>query len=251
MPQLQEAQRRIPRSRAPCLFRFSPQPLWPCKRTRTSWLQTCAGLYFSVRSSLFGLVTLQQSSLENTVVYDVTDGIPAGGISGGYEFGDQITLAGTNRAVQSFRLGVLSSVSSASTFDLRIRFYANDGLFGRPNTLLWSSQTIQGISVTDTISYIDLAVPSVVVPSNFTWTAVTSNNSVTVYRAWSYSSPSVGTFVRNRRFNDFWITDSDALPQAVRITAFPVPDASPCVYVFISAVTLVLNTRRIRQPGRL
>jgi hypothetical protein len=180
------------------------------------------------------------------VVYEVPHDTPAGGIGGIYEFGEQITLTGANRTITSFEMTFLTSDPPGTTFDLQLRFYLNDGPFGQPQTLLWTSPRMDDLPASPVLSTLKILVPKVVVPSSFTWTAETTDYTSQVYRAWSYAPPLAGGYETTWRFNDYWITDGERLPQVIKIGAVPEP-AGPAM---IAAATAGLWTL-LGVPRRL
>ncbi len=94
--------------------------------------------------------------------------------TGKKEIGDEITLAGSARAVTSFvfeYFGDFAPGANASATAL-VRFYKNDGglLAGtsipKPGSLLWESAPFQ---VLDGFRGVSLSVPNVLVPDRITW----------------------------------------------------------------------------------
>lgn len=94
--------------------------------------------------------------------------------TGKKEIGDEITLAGTARAVTSFIFeyyGDFAPGANAGATAL-VRFYKNDGALlegtsiPKPGSLLWESAPFQ---VLDGFRDVSLSVPNVVVPNRITW----------------------------------------------------------------------------------
>jgi hypothetical protein len=79
------------------------------------------------------------------------------------QLGDQVTAAGTLRAVTELDIGFTSQGVSA-TADLQAFLYANDGAGGAPGTLLWSSAVLSDVGLDTVNSLISFSVPSIVEP---------------------------------------------------------------------------------------
>jgi hypothetical protein len=121
---------------------------------------------------------------------------PAGAAASIVERGDAVTLAGTEREVTGIAVMMRIGDSGVATWDMRVRFYANDGPAGSPGTPLWDSGS--QFCVID--SGIDLPyffyVPGVRVPDTFTWTAEISNRAGGNQSALGlphYSPPTIGS----------------------------------------------------------
>src|SRR5262249_29628794 len=127
----------------------------------------------------------------------------------GVEFGDQITLAGTDRTVTDFKFQYfLGGVASGHT--ALLRFYANDGLpISKPLPVGWavdaailgsllSTNTV--LTLGDGFQTAEAEGFSVTVPNTFTWT-VTFNGLTADQTAGLqlYDPPLVGS-----SFLDFW-----------------------------------------------
>ena len=88
------------------------------------------------------------------------------------EYGDQITLGGTNRLIDDFKFAFW--LASASVFNgdetARIRFYANDSS-GAPGTVLYDSGAVAFTPAVGD-NYITLSNLSVLVPDTITWTVL-------------------------------------------------------------------------------
>jgi len=159
----------------------------------------------------------------------------------GVEFGDEITLAGSNRTVTEFQFEYFLSGNANGNETVQLRFYANDGAtINRPltdgttiqskgpGTLLYTSPVL---SLQTGFNYADASGFSINVPSDFTW-AVTFNgiDSGEIAGLRVYDPPTVGS-----SFGDFWqknsgtwntyIFSDPAGPAnfAARVTAVPEP----------------------------
>lgn len=120
---------------------------------------------------LAGLVTPApaQGEIVTSVIYDNTTTKIANIVPCVVrEMGDEITLAGTQRIVTDFMFGYYGVFTSDGDETARIRFYANDGPEGAPDTLLYDSGTfpiMPGYEQTHTLTGL-----FVIVPDTFTWT---------------------------------------------------------------------------------
>jgi len=181
-----------------------------------------------------------------TVVYDNTttpvsgDWTPGGfwpfSVYATYELmGDQITLAGTHRAITQFDL-ILSSSEQVTLTTLELIFYINDGIDGyefpgAPDTELWSD-TASDVTVDGTTTVV-FSVPNVVVPDTFTW--VTSADSMIAGMA-TYGPPSVGS-----SGNYFWDRASDDQEwYAMWFESDPVANFGAKVWAVPEPTTMVL-----------
>lgn len=123
---------------------------------------------WSLLSTLLVVLVLA-SDADATTIYDNTTGSPTVGVSApeGFQFGDQITLAGTDRIVTEFDFIVARAdpdPTGAGPLGW-VRFFANDGAGGDPGTLLYDSGLITFILGTNAVTGL-----SVAVPDTFTWT---------------------------------------------------------------------------------
>ena len=194
----------------------------------------------AVLSALLPLCTWGQQT--SSIVYDnsTTDLGKTYGVNG-TEFGDEITLAGTDRNVNEFQFQYFLSGNASGNETADLRFYANDGptvsrtlpdgstiQVPTPGTLLYDSGSFslsKGFQVADATGL------NVTVPNNFTWTVtlngVDSNESAGLLL---YDPPTVGS-----SFADFWqknngswntyLFDNGATPAnfAARVSAVPEP----------------------------
>ena len=133
-----------------------------------------------IPSILIAVVCWATAAAAQTIVYDNTacDAFFDGALISQqlFEFGDQITLAGSERSVTAFSVGMaMIDDGNLSDDTARIRFYVNDGPVidsqQSPGTILYDSGPID-ISAQVGGPPFDLEVfPNVVVPANtFTWT---------------------------------------------------------------------------------
>jgi hypothetical protein len=173
------------------------------------------------------LLLLASAAQGQSVVYDSLPGAGSGGVSQLAETGESVTLAGTDRAVTTFELGVFSQLPSDS-FDLQLRFYQNDVSGGSPGTVLFET-VLDDVPVSSTPSVVSVTVPEIVVPDSVTWTVLTSDSQDAVY---FQSSDGATTGI----YNSFWYFTGtwnefvgDRPVYAARITAIPAnapPDCS-------------------------
>lgn len=117
--------------------------------------------------------SLMTSAFSSQIIYDNTSTSENGYSPANVEYGDQITLGGTNRLIDDFKFAYWISTSSVINGNetAEIRFYANDGSGGSPGTLLYDSSTF-ALSPTVGINYYTLSSLSVLVPDTITWTVL-------------------------------------------------------------------------------
>ena len=119
------------------------------------------------------------------------------------EYGDEITLGGTDRFVNSVELPfalVTIPAFTTGSIDLLLSFYKNDGAGGQPSTLIWSN-SYDNLQLTGPGNeyLFNLSVPAVTVPDSFTWTVVASDlqssTALTFFNSGLliYDPPTVGT----------------------------------------------------------
>ena len=190
------------------------------------------GVLFS--AALFSTTVL---TVGQSVVYDnATNAVFSGGqqlfYSSANNYGDEITLAGTDRTLTSMQLYYYFSGAAPGTASAIVRLYDNTGTLpaGSPGGLLFTSDPItlspgynnQGIDFTT-------ANPAVTVPDTFTWTIQFSNLGTDQAGLLVYSPPTVGTSP-----SDFWefvggswqtmgITGQPRADFAAQFTAVPEP----------------------------
>jgi hypothetical protein len=175
----------------------------------------------------------------------------------GVEFGDEITLAGTDRVVNDFKFEYFLGASASGNETAQLMLRANDGpLITRtlpdnstvqipsPGTILYTSPVLSlqsGFQTADATGF------SVTVPDTFTWT-VTLNGIETgeVAGLRLYNPPTVGS-----SFADFWqnnngtwntyLFDNGATPAnfAARVSAVPVPEPTTIAYALLAGLSWV------------
>jgi hypothetical protein len=176
-----------------------------------------------------------------------------------FEYGDQITLAGTDRTLSQFTFSYFFSGATASTQSWTLRMYANAGT-NTPVAPFYTSDPIPvatGVNGYNTpIINFDLASPAVILPNTFTWTVQFSNlapgqNAGLLL----YGPPNVGS-----SFNDFWQKDgtgtwslhqinngSPLADFAARVSAVPEPGVLALGGL---GALLLAGLGRFRKPPR-
>ena len=93
------------------------------------------------------------------------------------EWGDGVTLAGTNRLVNSISLMIHANGDSGATADITVRIFAGGDDAGAtdPGALLWTSDTFLDFAILDSANLYSFAVPNILVPDSFTWTIEMNN----------------------------------------------------------------------------
>jgi len=158
----------------------------------------------SIRSSAAALVTLALSTAlcSAAVVYNNTttslnqiNPLLAQGQVNSLEHGNQITLAGHERIVTSFNMRMRVTGAGACTFQMRVRFMANDGPGGAPGTQLWNSGYMPRVIDSGADFTYSLPVPNVRVPLTFTWSVQVIDRAVNMAPMGpaEYSPPTVGS----------------------------------------------------------
>jgi hypothetical protein len=187
-----------------------------------------------------------------TVVYDNTVNLTADPDfnPGPLEFGDQVTLAGTNRLVTEFQF-IYELLGADGDENARVRFYANDGTSGTPGSVLFDTTVpIAGTGVAFTTR--TLTSLSVLVPNTFTWTIQFGNTTGDTNLTAIYNPPVVGS--SDPSF--YWLFSSGQWNMAsfgggepanfyARVTA-EVPEPSTALLLGAGLVTLA---QRRRRPG--
>jgi len=149
------------------------------------------------------------------------------------EFGDQVTLFGTDRTLSQFSFYYLLSGTSASTQSVTLRMYANNGT-NPPVTPFYTSDPIllNTSFNTETINF-PLASNLITLPDTFTWTVQFSSLAAGQTGGLLLYGPPTPP---GSSFNDFWQKDGTgtwSLMQvnggatladfAARVTAVPEP----------------------------
>jgi hypothetical protein len=130
---------------------------------------------FKIHTILFFIILLLPSiAFSSSIVFDNTTTATGEYSSSMREFGDEITLGGSNRLVKEFSFGyrIFYELYPSETYGdetARIRFRANDGLGGIPGTILYDS----GVFAIDYLkNEYQITNLSVQVPDTFTWTVI-------------------------------------------------------------------------------
>jgi hypothetical protein len=122
------------------------------------------------------------------------------------EFGDQITLGGTERTLSQFSFYYFLSGNSASTQNMTLRLYSNTGVTNSPaSTALYTSDPIPvNLSFnTQTITFTNVITP-IILPDTFTWTVQFSNLAAGQTGGLLLYGPPIPP---GSSFNDFWQKD--------------------------------------------
>ncbi len=152
--------------------------------------------YLCIAVSLSALLVPGRSMAE--IVFQNNDPAAAGidHNFGQHEGGDQITLAGSCRAISQLELAI---IAAPGPVDIIVRIYANDGPIAvyapagnEPGTLLFDSGTMT-IQATAQFGFntFTVDVPNVTVPDTITWTVERTDGSGLWLRR--YGPPSIGT----------------------------------------------------------
>lgn len=162
---------------------------------------------------------------DNTTTYQSTENeLLSSGQTASGEHGNQVQLTGTERFVTSLTYRLRIAGAGVASFNIRIRFYANDGLDGRPGTVLWESPVqFRVIDSGAPITY-TLTVPSVLVPDSFTWTVQVSDRQGNMARMGpsEYHPPTIGGAVPGywqRNGNDWELVGLQEPPFGARVSA--------------------------------
>jgi hypothetical protein len=147
------------------------------------------------------------------------------------EFGDQITLAGTDRTLRQFSFSYYYSGGASDQPTATIRFYNGDpttagGTFFVSDTITLATRSAAGYG-SETIDF-SAATSAINLPNTFTWTIQFSNLGANQGGLLFFGPPTVGS-----SFNDFWENSGSwqtmvsTTPQfndfAARVTAVPEP----------------------------
>jgi PEP-CTERM motif len=175
-------------------------------------------------------------------IYDNTTTPQGGfGFTALQQHGGEVHAAGTDRLVTDLFIGMYRK-GVAGTNDMQARLYANDGLGGKPGTLLWESPLLQSVHLTGGIDLIDFSVPMVLVPDTFTWTVQISNISVAVGLP-AFDPPTVGSSPTNWEGNGTMWGQVPGSPYEARVEAVAeVPEPSSAL-LLLAGSGLVLCGR--------
>jgi len=172
----------------------------------------------------------------------------------GLEFGDQITLAGTDRTLSALTVYTFLTAPSATTQSATLRFYANSGT-NAPVAPFYTTES-RLLEATGFSSYTFNFTTVPPLPDTFTWTIQFSNlGAGETAGLLLYGPPAVGS-----SFNDFWqkdgagvwslnqINNGNTLADfAISFTA--VPEPSVLVLGGLGAL-LLTGLRRFRKTSR-
>lgn len=115
-----------------------------------------------------GLLSTERT-LAQSVVYDNSTTYLGTAQPAHLEDGNEVTLGGSGRVVTSVAIAVEIAGDTPATVQAKLRLYANDS--GYPGTLLWQSDLIPQQVEPGAPRFIYFAVPRVLVPNTFIWTA--------------------------------------------------------------------------------
>lgn len=164
------------------------------------------------------------------------------------EFGDEITLAGTDRLLSEFKIEVFAAGLGGGE-SLTFRLYANDGTGNAPGTLLAEAAGVAIGNGLQTLTYTD---PTLVLPDRLTWTVEFAGvEGAEQAQLPIYDPPTVGS-----SFDDFWVNSGGTWATfrfpggnpagnfAANVTA--VPEAGTIAYGLMGALVLAgyLRARR-------
>jgi hypothetical protein len=156
------------------------------------------------------------------------------------QHGGEVHAAGIDRLVTDLFIGMYRK-GVAGTNDMQARLYANDGLGGKPGTLLWESPLLQNVHLTGGIDLIDFSVPMVLVPDTFTWTVQISNIGVAVGLP-AFDPPTIGSSPTNWQGDGTVWGQVPGSPYEARVDAVSVPEPSTAL-LLLAGSGLVLCGR--------
>lgn len=166
------------------------------------------------------------------------------------QHGGEVHAAGTDRLVTDLFIGMYRK-GVAGTNDMQARLYANDGLGGKPGTLLWESPLLQNVHLTGGIDLIDFSVPMVLVPDTFTWTVQISNITVAVGLP-AFDPPTVGSSPTNWEGNGTVWGQVPGSPYEARVEAVAqVPEPSSSLLLIAGAGLVVCGRAWSDRRSRL
>lgn len=167
----------------------------------------------------------------------------------GIEFGDQITLAGAERILTTFRFELFSEGLSGNEH-VQVRLRENNGLGGAPNGILHDSGLIDIGGIAGGNNLVSLRDLSITVPDNFTWTVQFSGLDAGEKAGLVFYQPpttgsSLGDFWQNN--GGTWITqmlDGGATPANFGSAVVAVPEPSTMVLGLIAGLGMFGYMRR-------
>jgi len=220
----------------------------------------------SIGICILFLINLQPTSaFPASTVYDNTNSIDGWGGWSVYENGNQITLDGTDRKITSFTFNYSVLTAGENPF-ARVRFLKNDGISGKPNTVLYDSGELEIPSGEGEFRYTINGL-NTLVPDTFTWSVLLGNNASITGEGWyntlapvaflrqTTHAPTIGTWDNTWYFDTYineWVEDT--LPPeisatknifAAKIEAAPVPLPSSILLVASSLSWLAFLKRKI------
>ena len=160
-----------------------------------------------MKNSLLGLLALglvAAPMAQAKVIYDNSSNPEGKSLTADVEFGDQVILDTSFYPTAKLNSFVFEyfGVNFSGNEEARIRFYKNDGVNGKPGSLIFDSQAFE-VPEAPTGASVDLGdLGLVIVPSSFTWTMTftgidTANGESAGLNL--YSPPAVG-----KGFSDYW-----------------------------------------------
>jgi hypothetical protein len=137
------------------------------------------------------IIVLSQTATASGVIFDNTTSPLVVNSFTAEPIGNEVTVSGP-AIVGDLEIGV-NQQGVAGTADLQAFLYLNDGTGGAPGTLLWSSSIMTNVALTGGNDLIAFAVPSIAVPSTFTWAIQISNTTPVAAGLPAFDPPTVGT----------------------------------------------------------
>lgn len=122
-----------------------------------------------------------------STVYDSTASMNGIGGWNVYENGNRITLGGTDRTITNF-VFYYAVVSGGSNPFAKVRFLQNDGISGKPNTVLYDSGELAIPQGEGDFSY-KISKLNITVPDTFTWSVDFGNHSDIGGEGWYMETP--------------------------------------------------------------
>jgi hypothetical protein len=187
-----------------------------------------------------------------SLVYDNTSGVVVDSKfnPGEFEFGDQVSLGGSNRVVTGFQFAYQLQGGDGNE-TATVRFYANDGPSGAPGTKLFESTPLSISNTGGVFTAGNLANLGVTVPSSFTWSVLFGHVTGDTAMTGIFNPPTVGS--SDPSF--YWIRQNDQWTKAgfgsagpanffARVTADVSAVPEPSTGLLLAAGLLVLARRR-------